>query len=211
MRNINNKIVKLRKKGQMFLITAVILMVTLVILAASIKVSQPALDRAYIESSLESKIFKNIKEEIAKIPIYSFYDELNENVLDFLTFVRNYVKPKGFRINVIYLASYHNNTNFVNISFINFWNEALNVTLKINTTPEQTKNFIIEDSTVYDTKFDITPGENYTLEILFNGYEEKIIIQTNTMKSSYTYFFDIRMFSSLGTRIEKYVNTISST
>lgn len=207
----NKKIVKLGKKGQMFLITATILILALVILASSIKISQSKFDRIYIENSIEDKIFENIKEEISKVAIYSFYDKLNENVLDFLIFVRNYAKAKGFRVSTLYIASYHNNTNFVNISFINCWNEQLNVTIKINTTPEQTENFLVNDQEIYNTTFSIVGGENYKLKIIFNEYEEDFIIHTDSMKSSYTYFFDIRMVSSLGTRIEKYTNMILST
>lgn len=197
-----------RKKGQMFLITASILITVLLILAASVNISQPKLNRIYIESSIEDKIFENIKEEVNKSVIYSFYDNINENVLDFLKFVRNYAKGRGFIFSGIYLGIYYNNSNFVNISFINVWNEAINVTLKINSTNEQTDNFVINDGEIHNTIFNVTIEENYLLTILFNEYKEDINISTKNTTSSYTYFFDIRMISSLGTRREKYVNTI---
>lgn len=197
-----------RKKGQMFLITAIILITTLVILAANIKISKPAIDRVYIETSIENKIFENIKEEIAKISLYAFYEDLHENVLDFLKFVRNYAIAKGFTFNGIYLGITHNKTDFINISFINSFGKAINLTLILNSTPEQIESFIVQDNEIYNTTFNITSGENYTIRIVFNEYEENIIIYTDDIKSSYTYFFDIKMTTPLGTRREKYANRI---
>lgn len=192
----------------MFLITASILITALVILAASTKMSQPKSDRIYLETSIENKIFENIKEEVAKLAIYSFYDDLNENFLDFLIFVRNYVKAKGFAFNAIQLGIYHKNSDFINISFINAWGEELNVTIKINSTPEQSHIFKINDGEIYNSTFNITIGEDYKITIIFNEYKEDITISTNSTKGYYTYFLDLNMISLLGTRREKYINTI---
>jgi hypothetical protein len=188
----------MKDKGQMFLIAAAIIITSLVILISTVNFISPNIQKRYIENSLENKIFENVKKEIAKVPIYSFYTEINENVLNFLQFLEKYLSSKGFDFNAFYMSINYSGGDKTNISIINFFDNEINVTIVLNSSPEQLESFIAEKNTIYNVTFSVTPNSNYNLNIKYEENEKNITF--NTSKPSYKYFFDLVFASNLGIR-----------
>ena len=188
-------------KGQMFLIAAAIIITSLVILLSNINFVSPDIQKRYIENSLENKIFENLKEEIAKVPIYSFYNEINENVLNFLQFLEKYLSSKGFDFNAFYLSINYSGSYIANVTIINFFDNEINVTLVLNSSPEQIESFIAQKNTIYNVSFSVNANDNYNLNVKYEENEENITF--NTYNPSYKYFFDLIFTSNLGIRRSK--------
>jgi len=191
----------MKHKGQMFLIAAAIIITSLVILLSNINFVSPDIQKRYIENSLENKIFENLKEEIAKVPIYSFYNEINENVLNFLQFLEKYLSSKGFDFNAFYLSINYSGSYIANVTIINFFDNEINVTLVLNSSPEQIESFIAQKNTIYNVSFSVNANDNYNLNVKYEENEENITF--NTYNPSYKYFFDLIFTSNLGIRRSK--------
>jgi len=191
----------MKHKGQMFLIAAAIIITSLVILLSNINFVSPDIQKRYIENSLENKIFENLKEEIAKVPIYSFYNEINENVLNFFQFLEKYLSSKGFDFNAFYLSINYSGSYIANVTIINFFDNEINVTLVLNSSPEQIESFIAQKNTIYNVSFSVNANDNYNLNVKYEENEENITF--NTYNPSYKYFFDLIFTSNLGIRRSK--------
>jgi len=188
----------MKRKGQMFLIAAAIIITSLVILLSNINFVSPDIQKRYIENSLENKIFENVKDEITRVPIYSFYDEINKNVLNFLQFLEKYLSSKSFDFNAFYISINYSGGNKANVTIINFFDNEINVTLVLNSSPEQIESFIAQKNTIYNVSFSVNANDNYNLNVKYEENEENISFNTN--KPSYKYFFDLIFTSDLGIR-----------
>ena len=198
-----------RKKGQMFIINTCILIITLLMLVVGTSYTQPKTQKAVIEHMLYGRIFENIKEEMKRVPIYTFYTQRDENILDFLSFIRNYTNSRGLIFEGIYLGILYNTSDKIYVTFINSYGKELNVSLILNSTPTQEKNFIVSDSSIHQEELNVVISKNYILTIIFNGYQENINISIEENKRYYLYFFDIWLIQEENVRREKYINIFS--
>ena len=189
---------EMKYKGQMFLIAVTIIITGLVILISTVNFISPSIQKRYIENSLEGKIFENVKNEIAKTPLYSFYDEIEETLLDFSQFLEKYLSSKGYDFKAFYVSINYSGGETVHISLINSFDSEADVTLILNSTPQQNKSFILQKNTIYNVNFSVGTNSNYKLVVIYDENEENITFNTN--KPSYEYFFDLIFLSELGKR-----------
>lgn len=187
----------------MFLILAVVIVTSLVILRFSAGTPSIEKELSSLRSKVEGKIFDNIVEELKKSEEFSYYeqDKIVSNVFNFANFTKKKMNERGLDFEFLYVGTLATNTSQqMNITLINFLNKVINATLILNSTPQQTdsKNNIIDGST-WSTNFSFTPGTeylltlNYTYPGLITNVTENITIKTKTDKDVYVGFFDVSL------------------
>jgi hypothetical protein len=201
-------------KGQMFLLITAVIITSLLILRFSVGTPSIEKELESLRSKFEEKIFDNIVEELKKSEEFSYYeqDKIVSNVFNFANFTRRKMNERGLDFEFLYVGTLANNSNNqMNITIINFLNKAIDATLILNSTPQQTdsKNNIGDGST-WNTNFSFTPGTeylltlNYTYSTLTTNVTEEIIIKTKSDKNVYVGFFDIELKSSEATHKNKF-------
>ena len=188
------------RKGQVFIITAVIFIVVLLMLRLSINVDNIKEKEIELESNLQRKYFDSIKDELVKIVEISYYtpENITYNVFSFSNFSREFFDTHLFDFKLFYLDVVSpKNGNQLNVTVINLLNNTINVSVSINTTPIQSVSWNdIEDYGKRDTYFTIVQGENYVLNVNYSGNLENVTVPTKNGKSVYTGFFDVRLETS---------------
>ncbi len=197
------------KKGQVFLITAAIIIVILVLLKTGVNLPDILQGEKELKSRFEKKFFSNIVDELVKVIDISYYqsNDISNNVFDFGNFTRKKMTERlqGFEflfVGAMTPASPGSIT--MNVTYINLLNMPINATLQLNSsTPVNYSE--MTDSTSWTTNYTITQGQTYILTIGYNGtYSENITIRTKVNKSVYVGFFDITFVGSETTYKDKF-------
>ena len=196
-------------KGQVFLLTAGIIISILVALRGFTTIQQISSEKEIFDISLEDLAFKNVEGEVKQIIGFSSNTPrvITDNAIDFLNFTRigNGGRSLDFRaLFVGVLANYTNET--MNITVFQFLRETnLNVTIKLNTSTVQTNTTLLDDSGVWFNNFSFTKGQGYSLTVSFpdKNYEEIITVETKANKDTYTGFFDLSLLSERATHANK--------
>ncbi|MDI6825718.1 MAG: hypothetical protein QMD36_00790 [Candidatus Aenigmarchaeota archaeon] len=198
-------------KGQVFLITAIIMIVILVILRVGVNLPETMQRGRKLEEKFEKDFFVDIVDELVKVIEISYHQPSNitNNVYDFGNFTRKKMTEKLKEFEFIYVGCITPKSSGIatmNVSAINLLNKPINLTLILNDTPPQTRNNDnMIDYSIYDTSFDINQGTHYILTVRYNGtYEENITIKTKSWKSIYIGFFDVTLNGSKTTYKDKF-------
>lgn len=201
-------------KGQVFLLTAAVIIATLVALRGFATVQQISSEREILDVSLEDLVFKNVENEVEEIiPVSSDIPRtMSNNAIDFLNFTRTGNSGHSFDFRVLFVGILANSTNqTMNITVFQFLRESdLNVTIRLNTSTEQTNRTLLNDSGIWINNFTFTRGEAYNLTLLLpdKGYQENITFQTRGGKDTYTGFFDLRLLSERAEHRGKFSQTV---
>jgi PKD repeat protein len=115
-----------------------------------------------------------------------------------LQFLEKYLLSKGYDFKAFFVFVNYSGSEIAYISLINFFDNEMNVTLVLNSSPEQSESFIAQKNTIYNVSFSVNANNNYNLNVKYEENEKNIKFSTN--KPSYTYFFDLTFISDLGTR-----------
>lgn len=196
-------------KGQVFLLTAGIIVAILVALRGFATVQQISSEKEILDMSLEDLAFRNVEGEVKQIILVSSNTPrvITDNAIDFLNFTRigNEGRSLDFRtLFVGVLANYTNAT--MNITVFQFLRETnLNITITLNTSTAQTNSTLLNDSGIWFNNFSFTVGQGYNLTVSFPNktYEENITVETKASKDTYTGFFDLRLLSERADHISK--------
>lgn len=196
-------------KGQMFLLTAGILIGVLVALRAFTTISQVTAEREILDVSVEDLAFKNIENEMKQVIGTVVLSPINmsDNIIDFINFTRVGTNAHGLDFTALFVSSLANSTNeTINITVFQFLRETnLNVTVRLNTSTLQSNRSVTNDSQVFLSNFTFTRGGVYNLTVTFpdKGYEENITIKTRSNRDTYTVFYDIKLTSERATHAKK--------
>ncbi len=181
------------KKGQVFLITSVVFIIVIIILKISFNQDTIEARKTEVEYNFKNKYFYNINREIFKSAEISLHQPSNitRNLFNFLNFTRNKMNEKGTKFEV-FLFSSLSSESLLNVSVINLLNKTINVSLVLNSTPEQskTKDDLV-DYGFYETSFNINEGEIYKLTIKYEEQESNVTIITNDDQNIYTILADV--------------------
>lgn len=197
-------------KGQVFLLTGGIVIGILVALKSFAVVQQISSEREILDISVEDLIFKNTENEVKEvIPISANYPRnISDNSIDFLNFTRTVVTGRSLDLTALFVGVLANQTNqTMNITVFQFLRESnLNVTIRLNTSTEQTNSTLLNDSGVWINNFTFTRGEGYNLTIILpdKNYQENITVETKSNKDTYTGFFDLRLISGRAEHFSKF-------
>ena len=188
-------------KGQVFLLTAGVVIAVLVALKGFAVVQQISSEREILDVSLENLAFRNIDDEVRRIIGISASTPRNisDNSIDFLNFTRTGSYGHSLDFRTLFIGVLANSTNqTMNITVLQFLRESnLNVTIKLNTSSVQTNSTLLNDSGIWINNFTFTAGQGYNLTVTLpdKNYEENITVDTKTSKDTYTGFFDLRLIS----------------
>jgi len=129
----------MKNKGQMFLITAVIIIVILVLLKTSINLPDILQREKELKSRFEKEFFSNIVDELFKVIDISYHQSNNitNNVFDFGNFTRKKMTERLQTFNFFYVGAItptNQTSTTMNVTVINLLNKNTSVTLNLNGT-----------------------------------------------------------------------------
>lgn len=197
-------------KGQVYLLTAGVIIGILVALRAFTTISQITSEREILDVSVEDLTFKNIENEMEQVMGAVALSPVNmtDNIIDFINFTREGTENQGLDLTALFVSALANSTNqTINITVFQFLRETnLNVTVELNTSTIQANRSVMNDSQIFMSNFTFTRGEIYNLTVTFpdGGYEENITVRTRSNRDTYTVFYDIRLDSERATHISKF-------
>ena len=203
--------IRVKDKGQVFLITAVIMIIILVLLRIGTNLPDIIQRGRKLEGQFEKDFFINVAHELSKVIEISYHQSNNitNNVYNFGNFTRKKMTEKMQEFEFLYVGCItpkSSGSDTMNVSAINLLNEPINLTLTLNSTPTQTRNrdnFV--DYNSYNTSFSITQGTHYVITVSYNRtYVENITIETVSGKSKYVGFFDTTLIGKETTYKDKF-------
>lgn len=209
-------------KGQIFLITSVIIVLTLVILKTSIDITSIIENKKNLESGLERLEFENAHSELIRTVDYSynFSNNITGKIEDYLRFARNSFNSRITDFEVLEVASIYPAVTSGSLTRINFtvFNllgreiDFLNLTFSatnVSTTLSRLQNGIAVNA---NSTFTTSSAINYTLTVFWNTTEgnntEQIRIPVDPGKSRFVGFFDLRLRSDRLDQRDKVTETI---
>lgn len=207
-------------KGQMFLIIAIIVIVTIILLKNSLNITKILEAKKFLESGVDRLEFENIENELIKTIQISYNQSANmtNNVNDFLKFTRNVLQGRAIDFKGIFVETIHPSVSAgtdtpLNITVFNLLKENMNfLNLTLNTNNLTFSN--IGDSGMLSTNFTINTytSQNYTLTVFYNtstkNSTETVNIPITIGKSKFIAFFDLRMISLRSENRDKFIQTI---
>jgi len=199
----------MRNKGQMFLITAAIVIVILVLLKTSINLPNILQREKELKSRFEKEFFLNVGDELVKVIDISYHQSNNitNNVFDFGNFTRKRMTERLQSFDFLYVGAVtpaSQGSATMNVTLINLLNKPVNATLQLDSFIPVNYSEML-GSTSWTTNYSITQGQTYTLIVGYNGtYSENVTIQTKVNRSVYVGFFDITLTGSETTYKDKF-------
>lgn len=195
-------------KGQIFLIIAIITIITLMMLRVSLDLNKIMENKRYLESGLERQEFQNVKDEIVKSIVISSKNTsyIASNTNDFAKFARGSLTSRdeelnGFFVHSLFPTVTAGTDTRLNVTVLNILGAEI-VTLNLSLNGSSQMFYSIPDSGSVETNFTFTTSSNanYTLTAYYlTAYEnktEEINIPAEIGKSKYVGFFDLRLISS---------------
>jgi len=205
-------------KGQVFLILAVIIIVTVVLLKTSLNIASVIETKNYLESGFERMEFQNLRDEIPKvIQISCNQTNIAGNVNDFVRFARNSFSSRAMDLNGILVETVHptiaaSTDTTMNVTIYNFLGNKLKfLNLSLNGTEKTFSE--IDDDRILDTTFPINApsSQNYTLWIFYNtstaNSSQSFTIPIEIGKGKFVGFFDLRLLSSRSENRDNFIET----
>lgn len=207
-----------KSKGQMFLIGALVIVASLVIIKFNIASPAAKKEREVLEITFENDIFENIINELNNTLRFSYYEPKNitRNVFDFANFTERRMVDHAMVFKILYVGSLSNKTtNTMNVSLINMLDAAIDANFTLDGQSD-TKSGIVNYER-WDTDFTITPGTEYDLILTYNSTAgdsttatiETITVKTKTNKDVYVGFFYVLLESQSAIHREKTQKTIN--
>lgn len=198
------------RKGQMFLLGALIIVGVLVILRYNIAYPTAMEEKKVLEVRFENDIFNNLINEFNNTLRFSYDESLNitSNVFDFANFTEAKISEHSMEFKSLFVGSIANKTtNITNVSLINMLDETIGVNFTFD--GQSDEKLDISNYEQWDTNFSITPGTKYTLTLSYDGVVENITIKTKKNKDVYVGFFYISLESDSAIHKARYRKTMN--
>lgn len=207
-------------KGQVFIIAALIIIVTIVGLKSSLSFQSILENQRHLVASLESLEFNNIRSEMTKTLQISFNSSTNmtNNLINFNSFVRDVLSSKSVEFDSLIVTSYiptvvANANTPINVTVYNSLGTGISF---INLTLNGTSNtYSVSDRNRITSSFTINTSVNVnqTLTLFYNtsstSQTETVTLPMIIGSSKFVTFFDIRYISNRGQQSDKFTNTIT--
>jgi len=199
----------MNNKGQAFLITAVILIITLVLLKMNINIPDILERKKELKTRFEKNFFENIADELVKVVEISYYQSSNitNNVFDFGNFTKKKMTERLQSFEFLYVGAItpaSSGNDIMNVTVVNLLNGSIDATLQLNSFVPINNSEMVESSS-WTTDYSIDQGQTYTLIIGYNGtYSENMTIGTKANEGVYVGFFDITLTGSESTYKDKF-------
>jgi len=183
------------RKGQMFMIAGILILVGFLMLKSMLSVYQTVEEKTTEESELVDRQIKNIiKEYEMTLGFGSLQADPNQSTLEYLVNFTKYLES-DMTIEVLFVyAFYDNTTGNYTVNIGNFLDDKRNCT--INTTnPTNSDTFNLADEKNYTKEFNTTStSSDITLTYGFRGQDRKEKITVETGNQNFTIgFFDVNI------------------
>jgi hypothetical protein len=133
-------------KGQFFIIAAVIMILTLILLKNSFGIFDTLSEKRFVESSSENKQLKNILSEYRYIlGIASLQSSPNVSAANYMSNFSSFLRNDR-NIEILYAVAYiDDSTNTYTVTVGNYVGDRLNVTLNVTGSTPVSVNFTVND------------------------------------------------------------------
>jgi hypothetical protein len=207
-------------KGQMFIIAALVVIITMIGLKNSLSLASILENQRHLAAGLDNLEFSNIRNEMTKVLQISFNSSANmtNNLNNFNSFVRDVLTTKNVEFDSLLVETYYSNltanaNTTVNVTVYNSLGTAMQfLNISFNGTSQ---TFSLANQNTLYTGFIINTSvtTNQTLTFFYNtsstSQTETVNIPLTLGRSKYITFFDIRYVSNQGQQSDKFVNTIT--
>jgi len=197
-------------KGQMFLIAAIVIVSSIVIL--KFNMASPSATRQIItmKARFEGSIFENMMNELNNTLRFSadVPTNITDNMFDFANFTETKINSRSLKFKMVYVGSISNyTTNAVNSTVINMMDDAVDVSITLNGVTEAKDG--LADYGTWETNITVSPGTTYTMTFVHGSSTESITIKTKKKKDVYTGYFYVVLESEYATHINEWTKTFN--
>ena len=207
-------------KGQIFITTAVIVIVVLVLIRTSLNLSTVLDNKRFFELGLERQEFQNFRSELTKIMQISYnQSNISDNVNNFFSFAKDsFLGRTTILTGVGATASFHtviqNQGTRLNVTFMNYLDEDISsINFTFNNTQQNFTSLAKSSVLITNLSFTVCCNVNYSLLIRYAAGSinstENITIPVELTKSKFTGFFDIKVSSPRLEQRDKFTETIT--
>jgi len=202
-------------KGQMFLIAAIVIVSSIVILGFNMSSPSASKEVEAMKATFESEMFDNVMAEFnATIDLSSDAPEnITSNVVDFAGFARSKSADKSMTLTLLFVGTVANKTTEkLHVGVLNMLGYPINASLEAN--GQTATNTSALNNGEWNTTFTMTPGSTYLMNITYNAEggsatKETIEVKTKNTKDTYTGFFYVQMAGASANHVSKYQKYIS--
>ena len=187
---------RMNKKGQFFIIAAIVITVTLVMIRTLISSYSAAEITTHEETKILGRQLENIKGEYEYIVgTASMQNDVNsslsQNLANFSSYIRDQLDSE-----ILWVAIYFNSSN-QNYSVIvgNFLQDNIEINLTISNSTSHTEAISLGDKSIGSRSFNITGDVNLTLSYTLKDESREDIISFTLSDNSTIGFFDISLLS----------------
>jgi hypothetical protein len=210
---------RIGQKGQMFLIGAIVIVASLVIIKFNMASPAAMKEKESLEAQFESDVFENIADELNSTIDFSYDNPQNitRNVFDFANFTEAKLAEHSLSFKFLYVGIIANKTiSRMNVSLVNMLDGTIDANFTISGVGSNTKRGIV-DYERWDTNFTISPGTQYELVLTYNSTAGDtsstsayiITVKTKKNKDVYASFFYVLLQSQEATHAAKYQKTVN--
>lgn len=211
-------------KGQMFLIGAIMVVVTLVLIRTSIDVGDVLEKKSFLEAGLEELEFANIRSEVPKSAFNAInYTQNMTNVTNsFVSFAESKLSARSVQLDGVTVNSQYKNLTassniLMNVTFYNFFDVDVSraiVNLSTDYGAPITFNDIAPGATrATDFTLNLGSSQNLSLWVFYETSTEKVTanvtIPAEIGKTKFVGYFDLRMNSERGTIRDRFAETVA--
>lgn len=213
------------KKGQMFVILAIIVATVLVLIKNGIDVAEIIENRRALENGLLKLEFENFRGELANSASINLNssENISSDVIRFADFSKTVFSGKDEELQGIFVGSLYNDISTdtderINVTVYNFFSfpiDTLNLNFSSNPLSNRTFNGIESGKSVTTNfTFNINSNKNFSLHVYYknnaeSGRTENVTILAELNKTKFIGFFDIRLESSRLEQRDRFSQTIN--
>ncbi|MCX6821129.1 MAG: hypothetical protein NT016_04260 [Candidatus Aenigmarchaeota archaeon] len=203
------------RKGQMFLIAAVVIVAVLVVLGFSMSSPASVEQENVMKSTLESEIFDNVLNEFNATMDMSANapGNITANIVDFAGFARTEMSGRAMSLDTLFVGTVANQTlKALRVTTFNSLGSPINASLEVN--GQTGSNSSVANNDFWATTFDMKPGDTYLMNVTYNipgGAATKYTIQITTKKKqdTYTGFFYVALAGASASHVSQYQKYIT--
>jgi hypothetical protein len=193
-------------KGEFFLISGLVVVISLFLIKSSLNLSQIIENKRSLEVSMERKEFLNMRDGLIKTIDYSYNKNESERIENYIVYVRQRLKARAIELNGIAIESnlkdvVEGSPVGLNVTVFNFLGEtiqSLNLSFSCDSSSSTLYNIPDNSSRKADFTF-LGSNENCTLNANYTTPKESkkynIQIPVEIGKNKFVGFFDLRVKS----------------
>lgn len=202
-------------KGQMFLIAAIVIVASLVIIKFNTSYPSSSRTEEAVRARFENSIFENVVNELNETLVISQDIPVNitNNIFNFANFTESKMSGQSMTFKLLFVGAVANRTtNALNVSLINMLDSSINATLVLDGQSDFRSG--VADYEKWNTSFTITPGTTYTLNVTYNflasgNTTESISVKTKKGKDVYVGFFYVVLEGPDATHVGRYQKSVN--